>query len=247
MQEYIIITKPAEKESESTITLLDGKILQAGLKKDTESLESYLRHINWAENYEKDSGRVLKKQYYFMNGAIRIRRYTEDHNLEFFPLKPYTNMQGAVFYRAKAADILFQFSKKIKEMFPEAEYKLKINHLACCILQPRIVFDKANLKQIKEAFPEFLIEDGSDETEYEPQVIPPELTYEEDYEEHRWDYYDCPRCDPDPCWKPMPKEHPSEDPHEDFYDKKVPKKGKGSPKKKCFGTRSKIDFIDVDE
>jgi len=247
MTEYIIITKPAEKESENTINLLDGTVLQAGLKKDIESIESYLRHMNWAEHFEKCSERKLKNHYYFVNGAIRIRRYPEDQNLEFFPLKPYTNTQGSVFYRAKAADILFQFDKKIKEEFPEAKYKLKIKHLACCIMQPRIAFDRGNLKQIKEAFPEFLIDDRADKTEYNSQIMPPGLEYEEDYEEHRWDYYDCERCDPLPCWAPMPKERPSEDPHEGFYDQKVPKKGKGSPRKKCLGTKSKINFVDVDE
>jgi hypothetical protein len=49
MLEYIIITRPAETEAENTIRLLDNQLLQAGIKKDIETLESYLIHMNWAE------------------------------------------------------------------------------------------------------------------------------------------------------------------------------------------------------
>lgn len=240
MQEYIIITRPAEKESESTIKLMDGKILQAGLKKDIESLESYLIHLNWVEMFERDSHQPLKNHYYFIDGAIRIRRYPEDQNLEIFPLKPHTNTQGSVFYRTKAADILFQFDKKIKQLFPEAEHTLKIRHIACCMLQPRIKFNEEGLKKIRNTFPEFPAPENVDETEYKPQIIPPEINYEEEYENDHCGYYDCKRCDPDPCWGRYTEIRPEEeDAHEEFYEQKVPKRSRGSPRAYCLGTRTR--------
>lgn len=239
MLEYIILTKPAEKEDKNTIKLMNGQILQAGLKKDVESIESYLDHVDWAEHFEKHSKMPLKNHYYFVNGAIRIRRYLADDNLKLFPLKPYLNMQGSVYYRAKAEDILFQFDKKIKELFPDAEYKLKIKYLACCTIQPRIMLQKGDSKQIRSIFHEFKLADAVDKTEYEQRTIHAELKYEEDYEEYLEDYYDCPKCDPNPCWGRYLEKQPEQDEHDEFYEQKMPKRSKGSPKAFCFGTRTK--------
>ena len=238
MTEYIILTKPAEKMTENTIVLSNKVLTQVGLKKDTETLESYLSHLDWAEHFEKYGGRPLMKHLYFVDGAIRIRWHTADHPHKYLPLKPYTNTQGCMHSLPKAANILYHFDKKLKEILPEPEYQLKIKHIACCRLQPRIAFKKADLKKINKTFPEFHATEDLDTEDFEPSIIPAGLKYDEDYSEHDG-YYDCPRCDPDPCWGRYREEKPEEDPTEEFYEQKTPKRNKGSPRAFCFGTRKK--------
>jgi len=240
MLEYIIITKPAEKEGKNTIKLSNGEILQAGLARDIETLDAYLRHINWAEWYANQGPAGLKNHYYFINGAIRIERCYKDRDFIIFPLKPAPNLQGSVWYCGKAVDILYQLDKLMKKEFPETEYELKIKYQACCTIQPRIIFKKENIKQIRDTLLEFYVQDiiDKEEKEWDLQIIPPDLKYETDYSEHD-DYYDCRRCDPDPNWAPLKKEKPEEDPQEKFLEQKVPKREKGNPRANCFGTKNK--------
>jgi len=240
MQEYIIITRPAEKEGKHTITLMDGKILQAGLRKDVETLEDYIQNLECTlKSMEVNGEDRFNTHYYFVDGAIRLNHYWKDRPLDIRPLKPEANLHGSVNYHAKAVDILYQFDKKLKEMFPEAEYKLKVKYHACCVMQPRLIFKMYNTKPILRAFPEFKLADKIDETKYDVNVIPPELKYEDDYTDHYYDYYDCPRCDNSPCWGRYREEKPEEDPHDEFYEQKTPKRSRGSPRAHCFGTRIK--------
>ena len=202
MLEYIIITKPAEKEDKNTIKLMNNQILRAGLKKDIEPLD-------------------------------------EDLSPEFRGLNPFPNIEGSMHYYTRTVDILYQFDNKLKEIFPEAEYRLIVKHHDCCLLQPRIIFKTNHTKPIREAFPEFRLDEKIDETEYEPRIIPLGFKYEEDYKEHLNGYYDCRRCDPNPSWAMARKVKPKEDPHEKFFEQKVPKREKGSPKAHCIGTKTK--------
>jgi hypothetical protein len=240
MLEYIIITKPAEKEDKNTIKLMNNQILQAGLKKDIEPLDDYIRHMEGdLRSIEVNGKHLFNTHYYFVEGGIRILHYWKDRPLEFMPLKPASNIEGSMHYYTRAVDILYQFDKKLKEIFPEAKYKLIVKHHDCCLLQPRIVFKKNYTKPIRDAFPEFRLEEKIDETEYEPRIIPLGFKYEEDYKEHLNGYYDCRRCDPMPCWGDYVEETPKQDPTDEFCDQKVPRRTKGSPRAHCFGTRTR--------
>lgn len=240
MLEYIIITKPAEKEGRNTIKLMDGQILQAGLKKDIEPLDDYIHRMEGdLKSIDVNGKHLFNTHYYFVEGGIRILYYWKDRPLEFMPLKPASNIEGSMHYYTRAVDILYQFDNKLQEIFPEAEYGLIVKHHDCCLLQPRIVFKTQYTKSIRETFPEFRLDEKIDETEYEPRIIPLGFKYEEDYEEHMRDYYDCRRCDPYPSWAMARKIKPEEDPHKEFLEQNVPRRKKGSPRANCIGTKTK--------